>query len=184
MSPSFTTGYVSRMLSHNVSWAVLAVPADSQGPVFGYAAYNGLLSAVDSGQVGAVSKLCIMQGTKPANFTNLQTTDQQASNVLVSFGETTPSNTFSIHQSENVATISTRYNNASVSGVATWFWLFTTRYNSYNSGASVDISNQLMGTVGLPGTGSDLELQDTNIIAGQPYRVLNLGLRFPTSWTF
>lgn len=184
MSPAFVTGYTSRMMSLN------EIPPWLSSPTGGYTALSGatwagLLSngGYNDGGQGWYSQttLNLMMGAKPTNFTSIPTWESRSADVIMSFS---PANA-TVAYSGNVATISTSYVNSTSSGLVTWFWLVSRQYNLYNGlPANVPLVHQTMGTVGLPGTGSDLELQDTNLVVGQPYRILNLGLRFPTSWTF
>jgi hypothetical protein len=62
---------------------------------------------------------------------------------------------------------------ATKNGEATWFF-------GYNQ------SNQLafVGTVGLTGSGADLELDDVNIVQGKTYGISNLRFQMPTSFTY
>lgn len=70
--------------------------------------------------------------------------------------------------------INTIYRAATNSGLATWFWIRT-----YSGTTPLQ---QIIGTVGLPGSGSDLEMSDTNIVAGRPYRLCDIKITFPSSW--
>ena len=95
---------------------------------------------------------------------------------LIEFSTT--NNDFLIQSSVNPAVISTSYVSAQASGLATWF-LWSTRDNSGT------IYQQAIGTVGLQGSGADLELlnlktvlANTQITAGEFYRVLNLRMEF------
>lgn len=183
MSPDFASGYVTRMISLNTGTTYL----NSSGlTYYGMASGNGLLSHAEiysSLHVMTQTQLFIMKGVKPIDFTGLTKYEDRSADVLAQFSVN--QSHFVMTKSGNVATISTTYNNASSSGLATWFWLITRQWNYYTGYyANTLLIHQTMGTIGLPGTSSDLELQDTNIVSGQPYRILNLGLRFPTSWTF
>lgn len=60
--------------------------------------------------------------------------------------------------------------NASASGTATWFAI-ANYDNSTNS-----VWGFVTGTVGLPGSGADLIIADTNIVSGQQYKIANLTL--------
>jgi hypothetical protein len=86
---------------------------------------------------------------------------------------------------------------ATGSGVATWFLL------SNRGTWSIDAANQtiptaiqagtsatlltdrgaLMGTVGLAGSGADMEIGSTSIVSGLKYTCSGINLNFPLSWT-
>jgi hypothetical protein len=85
----------------------------------------------------------------------------------------------------NPAVISTQYVAASASGTATWFWwIVPPTLGSGNRDTAATPIHQIIGTVGATGTGSDLELVSTTITAGEQYRILNLRILFPTTWTY
>jgi hypothetical protein len=188
MSPTFITGYTERMVALNqtsyYSYPVWATPKSGYTALNG-AAWSGLLS--NGGQADGnngwftQTTLNLMKGTKPTDFTSIPTWESRSTDIVTSFSPAT----MTVVYSENLATMSTAYVNAATSGTVTWFWLISRTFSLYDGlPADYPLVHQTMGTVGLPGTSSDLELQDVNLVAGQPYRVLNLGLRFPTSWTF
>lgn len=66
---------------------------------------------------------------------------------------------------------------ASASGVATWFML------SRNLGTSLTNVGALIGTVGLSGSGADLEIPDTSIVSGANYQSAGFFVNVPTNWT-
>jgi hypothetical protein len=84
--------------------------------------------------------------------------------------------TSSISNTNPTAIITTPYINAVATGTATWFWIFCAYHSS--------IVNQFIGNVTELGFGGDLEISSTSIVSGQPYRVNNLRIYFPSSWTY
>lgn len=62
---------------------------------------------------------------------------------------------------------------ATASGTATWFY-----------GTNTNSSQWFVGTVGLTGSGADLELDDVNIVQGKTYGINNLRIQMPTSFTY
>lgn len=83
----------------------------------------------------------------------------------------------------NTLNISTVYVKATQSGTATWFMVA-----SYNAPAGTpnpdynDPRQEIIGTVGT--SGADLLVNDTSIVAGSYYRISNLQIQLPTSWTY
>lgn len=91
---------------------------------------------------------------------------------------------------DDVLTLNTNYLTPISTGVATWFWFRSiVRENTsagYNRPVDADtaIAHQFFGTVGITGTGSDLEIPNTSLTTGNTYRISNLKLRFPGQWTY
>lgn len=71
--------------------------------------------------------------------------------------------------------------NASRSGIATWFMIAATTYQSSSipTGTGFTISNMLIGTISTPDGDGDLRLTDTNMVAGQSYRIGTIHLSLP-----
>ncbi len=124
------------------------------------------------GSASFVRRLTIMKGTIPSNFSGFANSSSYASDVLITYtnAEITTVST------SNPTTTFTISKGASLSGTATWFWAA-----SIYNGA---LFNQFIGTVGVTGSGADLEINDVNVVSGNGYRVLNLKIQIPTSWTY
>lgn len=154
MSPVFVLGFVSRICGPNGG---ASSEADSV-----------LFSNVDIGG------LIIMKGTIPTDISTIITMNKTTDKLL----NFTPSNVYPISSlNTNPAIIQSNYVAATATGIATWFLINIVK------GGSVTV-NGIIGTVGLIGSGADLEIPDTNIVTGTPYRITNLQLRFPTSFTY
>ena len=125
------------------------------------------------------SNICLMKGTIPT-LPNLTNINARSTDVLIYFQSSNTNFTSFSNFASNPVVITTTFTAAAASGAASWFWL-----NSYwgNSGAST-ILHQAIGTVGLVGSGADLEMVDTNIVSGTTYQIANLKFQFPTSWTY
>lgn len=173
MSPAFGTAYATRMVGYPTG-IIGTTPATR--PLFN--GYTGDNFAPNTGGIK------IMKGIVPTDFSTLLLSTTRASDVLVNFltgfydasipgirDNLTPSSTAS-----NPIIISTNYISATSSGLGTWFWV--QQFDSTN------LLQQIIGTVGTVGSGADLEIPDTNIVSGNAYRILNLRLQFPTTWTF
>lgn len=78
--------------------------------------------------------------------------------------------------------ISTTLNTAINSGTATWFLLGVV--NGGQTTAGTTLYQQITGTVGVVGSGADLILSDTNIVAGQTYKVVDLRLSMSSVFTY
>jgi hypothetical protein len=84
--------------------------------------------------------------------------------------------------------ISSVFTTVTTTGTASWFWICTVAYGT-NSGSSASLSfnyntavHNITGTVGLVGSGSDLEMANTSLVSGQFLRVLNLRFRIPLTF--
>lgn len=145
-------------------------------PDFGYSAFD-------------MTFLFLMKNDKPADFSTLTTYSARSSDVLATFqtGGVMDALDFSLSQTNvNPAIITTKYKAATQAGTATWFWwaVLNTPTNVAYPTASATPTHQIMGTVGTLGSGSDLEIVDTNVTVGQPVRVINLRIRFPSTFTY
>lgn len=82
----------------------------------------------------------------------------------------------------NPATIATVYKTATRTGQASWFCL------AHGIAASnvgpLTFGNYIVGDVGPIGSGSDLEIEDVNIVSGELYRVTGFKLKFPAYWDY
>lgn len=76
----------------------------------------------------------------------------------------------------DILNFSTEFVAAPASGLATWFCL----YHDINN----TIGNFITGSVGITGSGADIEIPDTNITTGELYRILGWKLKFPSSWEY
>lgn len=169
-SPSFMSGLPTRILRYNES-------ATGQIP-----AVSGLLPAgTDSYTSQSSGFLYLMKGVVPTNFSSLTAFNVRSTDVLcmwrVRDGSFAPS-----QQNVNPAVVSSTYQTATQTGTATWFWWnVRPAYDQDNQNLLI---HQIIGTVGLTGSGADLEMGTTNLVAGEQYRVLNIRLQFPSSWVF
>ena len=145
---------------------------------FNNASYDGSISQVGllpsnvlSPPANPDGHIYIMKGTMPVapNLTSIP-----FSNVLLDFS--VQSGSFIVQTNVNPVVISTTYLTATGTGSATWFLL--TAYSNIGT-----IYQQAIGTVGLTGSGSDLEISDTVVTSGLTYRILNLRLLFQSAWS-
>lgn len=149
----------------------------------------------DNNPVYASAMINIMQGVVPTDFSTLPVYSSRSSDVLVSlttpYGDSLgPDGVIQETQYFNMVTtgtnpviINTIYKNAIASGAATWFrWMVVTRPTF----ASIPdtMLHQIIGTVGVSGSGADLEMDDVNVVSGQPYRISSLRVTFPSFFTY
>jgi hypothetical protein len=132
--------------------------------------------------------MCLMKGTIPATPT-LSNYNARASDMLVQFHNlgTTPWSTYSVTNT-NPASLTSNFISASASGTATWFWWYCSSVHSIVIDSvnqdNMGLWHQVIGTVGIAGSGADLEMVSTSITAGELYRIANLKIAFPSIWTY
>lgn len=147
--------------------------------------YTGLLILpFNNQQPFRASLIRIMKGTVPTDFSTLVDANSRSSDVLMTFyrgdwGNPTNSISVAYENESNRININTPFINATASGTATWYWMISGELRS-----NPNITHQSFGTVGTLASGSDLEMSSTNIVSGQPYKINNLKIQFPTSWTY
>lgn len=184
LSPAFALGYVTRMFGMGLT--VLNNANDVQA----IAALSPLLnnqapSDIYSSARGTNTFLHIMKGTMPVDVNDLTLYSQRSADTLITFA-TDASGAKDFLPSvvnNNPATISTDYSTATASGLATWFWL-TQQEVYHREGLQDRLVHQIVGTVGNVNSEAELEISNRDVVLGQPYRVLNLRLRFPSTWSF
>ena len=134
-----------------------------------------------SGSNTTAGLLIIYKGA-PETFPSFSDRATRASDVLITF--TLPSGTGS-YTDVGLVSQQRRFifgkhlaqQAAAASGIATWFLLCRSGTTSLTDKAAV------IGTVGLVGSGSDLEVPTTNIISGDYYTSAGIYMNFPQNWT-
>jgi hypothetical protein len=131
-------------------------------------AYHKLLQFTNSNSISANGncKLYLMEGEIPDPTINNIDYGTNGTPLVTWKNNRIKAN----YQGQNVW-LSTYAAAATISGTATWF---------YGYGNAL----RFIGTVGLTGSGADLELDDVNIIQGKTYGISNLRFQVPTSFTY
>ena len=180
LSPDWVPSMVNRMTSNSVNASVSVLAASQVSLLQPGAGYSG----------NAMGQICIMQGSVPTDFSTLTSVNSRLSDILirytVSYSGLPSMGDFATSQfNVNPLNVSTQYRAATASGTATWFWWFAVP--TTGGGSSSDSSplfHQIIGTVGPPLSGADLEIPTTSIVSGEQYRIMNLRIQFPTTWTY
>lgn len=170
LSAAWVTSMMPRLFGLGIDTIIQITPVSQTGLL------SGGVNAANVNPSWNHTSIKLMKGAVPVNFSDIPTITSRDSDQLVEFlsanGNMAPS-----QLTVNPAIISTIYKPATASGTATWFcW----RTGSPNNG----IIHSIYGTVGLDGSGADLIMPDTNIVIDEVYRIMNLQLRFPSSWTY
>lgn len=132
-----------------------------------------LFASGESGTNNSHGRITIMTGVMPTDTSAITIPSFRSSDVLVTFNS--KSNGISMVSTKNVSTFSFDYMNASKSGAATWFWWASI------AGTNATLYHSIIGSIGLLGSNADLEVNDTNVIAGNPYRITNMRITWPTT---
>lgn len=125
-------------------------------------------------------QLFILKGAVPTSFAGLTTWGARSSDVLLNYLRYSLNQINITFPGNNTMVFNTIYKNATASGTATWFWMITAQSDSSSS----TIFQQFIGTVGTQGSGADMEISNTTVTSGNPYRVISSTITLPTSWTY
>jgi len=181
MSPGFIPTLTTYFLMLGQSGSNTPAPITSRGLLVSH--------AQSTGEIGG--RLAIYKGTVPVDFSTLTSFNAKAADLLITYDATQYTSSTGINQftgsqdNVNPMVITTTYVNASATGTATWFWWFTTPLSGSNIWSNTTVPyNQIVGTVGITGSGADLTLPSVAITSGSPYRIFNYRLQIPTEWTF
>lgn len=131
------------------------------------------------------SALYVFGGTVP-DFSTLTST---AEPILIDFTMSEANNSWQWLGIQDDQTVNARYDsilgactattNATNSGIATWFALCS----RYLFNGTFSDRAALFGTIGLPGSGADMIMTDTNIVSGAGYTSAGVRVSFPKEWT-
>ena len=190
-SNSTSATAIGRMIQYGAQIVVDGTNPGGRAPI--------LPSGAEGSVVGFAQQYCaelhLMKGTVPtqANINSYTGYSDRSADTLVSFtyspskGGPNGTNYFSASSStwfQNPASISTIYNSAAATGIATWFWLINRPFNVSNGMVNGPLYQQFVGTIGVTGSGADLEIPSTTINVGQQIRVLNIRFVLPTTFTY
>lgn len=140
----------------------------------------------------SITQLMIMKGAVPADFSTLVDFTSRSADALITFStKANGQNNFDIIPNDGTTAypygldtmISTNYVAATAAGVATWFWMVSRQSTSSSVFTNV-LYHQVFGTVGLPGSGADLEIASLETKVGKLYKVSGLRLSIPTTYTY
>lgn len=171
LSSGFIPGYLSRMVG---GWT-------------DYYYYNMSFINVSHTSPLQYSKLRIMKGTVPTDFSTLTNVNtSRSTDILIDYSYFHNGSNISSVNTTNPVTLSSILVAASASGTATWFWYVGTSSSTGagNAPPANTPNQQFIGTVGLTGSGADLEIDNVNIVSGSSYKFTNLKIQLPTSWTW
>lgn len=189
-SPNFNapTGFNTTFIGATTDYPISAFGTTPNASV--------LMPAFSSVTGQGIMYLHIMKGSVPTDPNTLTSFSARSADVLVTWQRSGTSggaglingniaNQFSPSvDTANPCRLTTTYQAASASGVATWFW-WTTRATSASNGTATDVVyHSIIGTVGTPGSGADMEVINTTITTGKLYRLSNFRIQLPTLITY
>ena len=168
-------------LSANVNANILVQSQATDVGAICAGANGGGPATLSGGSSSGLSLLIIHKGT-PETFPSFTDRATRASDVLITF--TLQSGTSSYTQ---VGIVGQKHRlligkhlpqqTASASGLASWFLLCRAGTTSLTD------KGALLGTVGLIGSGADLEVPSTNIVSGDYYSSAGFHVNLPFDWT-
>lgn len=124
---------------------------------------------------GNLGFLRLMSGTMPSNPSTLTNNAPPGTAILWEVYADRDIGTFNPTADRwyvNPTQINTIFASITATGTASWFWICT------NNGETAQTTwHHIIGDVGLIGSGSELEVYDTQLVSGQFARVINLNLR-------
>jgi hypothetical protein len=173
LSPLFANGNTTSVLS-----ALYRNPGSGSG-IPDYSSSGPIVQPNPSlaANITPVARLMMFDGIKPTT-PPLSTAVPDGSVILCTFDWHMFLTAQTVYQNETFV-VNSNYIGASATGNATYFILWAFRFNpsagSYSSGAV----HAITGDIGLIGSGSDLEIANTNIVDGEQVRFLNLRFRIP-----
>lgn len=124
----------------------------------------------------------IMKGVPPVSFSELTLYTSRDADLLINY--TTNAYSALVVTGTNPNNLTFYPQTASASGAATWFWIPAGQVAAPGNSGGVSQFNRAWGTVGLQGSGADLEISDTNIVVNNVYKIVNLRIGLPQSYTY
>lgn len=126
--------------------------------------------------------MALMKGAVPTSFSGTLW-NARSSDTLVEWYLRLGSGTggMAVNITNNPFVITSQYSNAIASGTATWF-IVNGIYQTWNGPLAID--QQFIGTVGTVGAGTDLEMINTSITSGNPYKVQSISIQIPLTYTY
>ena len=147
---------------------------------------GNLASAIASGMLQGglttgypMTTISLMKGSIPTDF-SITTVSTRSADILCTWQNVYGSGGNGLQMTTSGYTpyvITSSYVAASASGTATWFWWLSRPGSSPNVPGNT-ITHQIYGTVGVSGSGADLELPSVDIVSGNNYRFINLRVNF------
>jgi hypothetical protein len=135
---------------------------------------------IDYNSASVTGQLQVYKGVVPT-FATLTDLSSRASDLLITFlisGSACWFNAGVVNNNRRlVLGIQGTPTSAAASGDATWFILY------HGGGTTLTDRSAMIGTVGTAGSGADLELGDSAIVAGVKYTSTGVYFNFPISWT-
>jgi hypothetical protein len=174
MSPAMYTGGIGS--NTGIAYRMMGIAANATNTIGNSAIAPLFHQAFSPASNYTMATFMIMQGSIPADVNNIAT-NIPTSNVLLTWSSTPyASNSYFANQNE-IVTMNLPFVAASSSGTASWFYLKTHPYSG--TAISATQNHGIIGTVGVIGSGADLEIAATNIVSGNQYRIVNFKMAFP-----
>lgn len=188
-SPNFLSGTTSSVQGFMVNLfnqSVTINNTDPNGPDIGFFSAGNPFAFQTFGNVGLMR---VMSGTRPTNIETLTSTTPPAGTAVLwqayatSVWSPTGNNWLT-----DPTSLTSVFVSALAIGTASWFWLCTATAGNPSGGGMVypdpsTVYHNITGTIGLVGSGADMEMVNTTITTGQLVRVLNVSIGMPTTFS-
>lgn len=143
---------------------------------------NSQPTVISGSSTAGVSLLIIYKGTMPADFSAFTDRSSRSSDVLITFTSYSGATNF---VDAGIVSNAQRYlicryltnQTASASGTASWFLACRAGTTSLTD------KGALMGTIGITGSGADLEIPSTSIVNGTNYQSAGFYINLQQNWT-
>lgn len=188
LSPNFAAGLSISAAARIFEVGTLGNSLGAAASVNGGTVLQPLLpSATGSSTPYPAGRIIIMRGTAPTVISTVTSFSSYTSTVLCAFegADFIAATGAAYYASPTVLTSS--YKAATASGTATWFILGSTAYANGLAASYLNtavLHHQIVGSVGVVGSGADLEISNVNVTSGQLLRISNLRFSIPTTFTF
>ena len=196
-TPNFLSGSTVSVQGYmvnlsNGSYNTIYTNGGALNPEIGFFS-GGNFRTYSSSQPASVGLFRIMSGTKPTNIETLtSTTPPVGTSVLwQSYAPNWNNNNWAPTGNNwytNPTVLSSIFVAASATGIASWFWICTAIAYRVTEGAQTfpdpsPVYHNIIGDIGLVGSGADMEMVNTTITADQLVRVLNVSIGISTDFT-
>ncbi len=154
-------------------------------------ANTGLTELMTSVCNSPVSYLSVFKGTvaNASDFSGNQIDNFRSTDRLIRWiirfntGGIYDYNSF-VSITDNVVDLVAGYKNASLTGDATWLAYYASSYGGSQSANRIIDNGVIVMTISAAGGGGDVTIPNISIVSGESYRLVNLSMTAPLTYTY